>query len=159
MSFRTAYRITKDICSNKPNEYCYTNGDWFLVGFLNLFKSKENKLYSTHTTTRVYIIDDPEIIEEYIEDGYIDNKAKKIIDVEIDENKKMAKKDHIWESSIPVLKYINNDGDKSILKHIQAILGLNSIKPQCDANKFFFKSEKENLSYAEKVSVLEESEK
>ncbi len=159
LSFRTAYRITKDICSNKPNEYCYTNGDWFLVVFLNLFKSKENKLYSTHLTTRVHIIDDPEIIEEYIKDNYIDNNAKKIIYVEIDKNKKMAKKDHIWESSIPVLKYINNDGDKSIFKHIQAILGLNSIKPQCDANKFFFKSEKENLSYTEKVSVLEESEK
>lgn len=155
MSFRTAYRITKDVCSNKPNEYCYTNGDWFLVVFLNLFKSKENKLYSTYLTTRVYIIDDSETIEEYIKDGYIDNNAKKIIYVEIDKNKKMAKKDHIWESSIPVLKYINNDGDKSIFKHIQAILGLNSIKPQCDANKFFFKSEKENLSYTEKVSVLE----
>lgn len=160
MSFRTAYRITKDICSNKPNEYCYTNGAWFLIGFLNLFKSKDNEEYEIYLPKRVHIIDKPEILKTYIEKGYINDKATKIMSVVTDkiDNKQMTKKNHVWESSIPKFKLINNDGDKSVIKHIQAILGLNSIKPQCDANKFVNKNEDYPIDKIE-VSVLEESEK
>lgn len=72
------------------------------------------------------------------------------------DNKHTSKK--IWESSKPCFKLVNNDGDKSYLKHLLAILGLNSMKSKCDANKFVNKGEDYQIDEV-KVSALESPEK
>lgn len=159
MSFRTAKRITKDICSDKQNEHCYSNGGWFLTAFLNLFRKE--KIYDKFALSNPRIIQDKETLKAYYDKDYINLKAKKIISVEnyVIPEEKDLKKDYCLESSRPRVTIVNkssNDDDKSIRKHIQTILGLRSIKPDSEYNKYIHDDEINRLRYNAKISVLEE---
>ncbi len=125
MSFRTAFRITKDIYNNELNQYCYSNGG-MILGAISCIANKINPKNK--------------IIWEFVYPISIKiDKGKSKLYVKKLPNEKKFRKFNIWESTIPAIKFVNSpksEEDKSILKHIQVIAGLRSMKPISEYEKY-----------------------